>query len=276
MRFFRICGVIFCAFWLFSTPLKAQALSTGISPAKDGNAVLIVNGKAEVKHAPDLAVFETGVTTIRPTAEEALRDNAVRMQRVFDSINKLGIAKSDIQTSDVSIRPIMDDGCDLKDEAAYAGEADTGGFLHSSSDKCDGLSKSTPKITGYKVTNTVTILQRKLNEFGKTIDTIIAVGGNKLAGPYFKLENSQYVFDEVNALAIKDAKRRAELYAAAADMRVKRIMKISEGHTFEPYPDTSYLNIVETETAPPVPTAIESGMLTIEGSVSVTFELEPI
>ena len=52
-----------------------------------------------VQAEPDISEITAGVTTVAPTAVEAMRMNAERMNSVVDRLESLGIAERDIPVS---------------------------------------------------------------------------------------------------------------------------------------------------------------------------------
>ena len=69
------------------------------------------------------------------------------------------------------------------------------------------------------------------------------------------------------------ARQRAELYARAAGLKVKRIISISEGGGYSPPPmPVLYAKMAMADAAP---TPVAAGELGLTASVSVQFELAP-
>uniref|UniRef100_UPI001B4FAA11 SIMPL domain-containing protein n=1 Tax=Rhizorhabdus sp. TaxID=1968843 RepID=UPI001B4FAA11 len=82
------------------------------------------------------------------------------------------------------------------------------------------------------------------------------------------------LLDKAREQAVAIAKQRADLYARAAGMRVKRILAISEGSTesMPIYRPMAPMAMVRKEAA--ADTMIEAGEQKMSVSISVTFELE--
>jgi uncharacterized protein len=104
---------------------------------------------------------------------------------------------------------------------------------------------------------------------------LIAAGANQVDGPSFTLDEPGAALDEARAEAIATARRRAEIYARAAGMRISRILSITEGGGY--YPVQQMVAFGESRMAPPAPppppTPIAPGELTLGVSVQVQFEL---
>jgi len=115
---------------------------------------------------------------------------------------------------------------------------------------------------------------RRLADMGRIIDTLVEAGANQVNGPSFTLDEPGAALDEARAEAIANARRRAEVYARAAGMRVERILAISEGGGYYPVQQVFAVG-GESRMAPPAPPPppIAPGELTLGVSVSVQFEL---
>jgi len=161
-----------------------------------------------------------------------------------------GIAERDIQTSNLSISPV------------YASRSRSGNTLED----------QVPPIIGYRANNQVIVKQRKLDDFGKVIDTLVSAGANQVSGPNFQVEDTDGALDEARREAVADARKRAQLYAKAAGLRVRRILSISESGGYSPRPQPMMARIAmdQAESTP-----VSAGEVNLQVNVSVQFELAP-
>ena len=120
-------------------------------------------------------------------------------------MRRAGIAERDIQTSNVSVYPQQ-----------HIGEGQA------------------PRITGYQANNSVTAKVRSIDNTGRVIDAAVGAGGNTVNGVSFTHADPDAQLDVARRDAIAEARRRAELYANALDMRVHRIVAVSEGGGYAP------------------------------------------
>lgn len=215
-----------------------------------GNTLLSVSGEGRATRTPDLAVFSAGVTSQAPTAGAAMTANAAQMNKVIAALKAAGIADKDVQTSQISLNPVYGDQ-----------QVGPSGVMRA------------PRIVGYQATNTVSVKQRDLKQFGKVLDTLVASGANEVNGPNFQLDNHDAAMDEARIAAIKAARTRADLYARAAGLRVVRILTISEGGGYSPPQPVMYAKAAMMADAAPTPVA--AGQLDVTANVSVQFELAP-
>jgi hypothetical protein len=231
---------------MLRTAIAATALMTaGMAAAQPAPAptTLTVNAEGRVARAPDIAEVSGGVVTMAATATAAMTENANRMAAVVAAVRKAGIADRDIQTSGLNLQP------------QYKYE-----------------NNNPPVLTGYQVTNTVSLRIRKLPEAGRLLDTLVSVGANQISGPNFKVENADAALDEARLAAVATARARAELYARASGMKIRRIASISEtgGYDQGPRPMAMTMRSEKMDAASPV----EPGEVALTVNVTMVFELE--
>ena len=232
-----------------ATPAMAQAVSPGPVVAA-GNAVLTVSADGRSTRTPDLAVFSAGVTTQAKTASAALSQNAEQMNAVITALKASGIAERDIQTSNLSVNPVYGQP-----------RADANGNV-----------TGDPVIIGYQATNQVEVKQRKIAGYGKTIDTLVNAGANQVSGPSFQLDDPDTASDEARVEAMKKARSRADLYAKAAGLTVKRILTISESGGYAQPPMVMFAR-ADKMMAGAAPSPVAAGEVQVGANVTVTFEL---
>jgi uncharacterized protein YggE len=228
---------------LIMTPGALSAQSTIAMPVQllQGTRLDVV-ATGETKRVPDVAVISAGVVTQASDAASAMRDNAARMTRVIAALRKAGLAERDIATAAVSLNPQYRYGENVP-----------------------------PVITGYQASNTVSIRFRDVAKSGAILDALVAEGANQISGPSLQIDKPQVAEDEARTDAIRKARARAELYAAAAGLKVKRIISISESGGYNPAPPMIFAQARMVKEAD---TAIVPGEQAVSISVSVTFELE--
>jgi uncharacterized protein YggE len=238
-------------------PLSAQAApSTSNGPSIDGSliapgdAMVTVSAESQAHRVPDIAMFTAGVTTQGKTASQALTANTQAMTAVIAELKKASVQPRDIQTSNLSVSPIYEEQAA---QPVIRPRRTVG-----------------PVIIGYQVSNQVNVRQRKLTEYGATIDALVAAGANQINGPSFTLDEPATAMNEARLEAVKAARARADLYARAAGMRVLRIISIAEGGSNFPQP-MMFARAKAMDAAAPV----EAGEVNLSANVTVQFELAP-
>jgi uncharacterized protein YggE len=245
-------------------PALAQPVpGSTISPLGPNSALLSLTAEGQSRRAPDLAMFNAGVVTQGRTAAEALAENSRRMDAVVAALRRAGVAERDIQTAAISLQPrYSNPELEAQLRARQMREA----YVPPSEPRA-------PTIIGYEAQNNVQVRVRRLADMGRIVDALVEAGANQVNGPSFTLDEPAAALDEARAEAIANARRRAELYARAAGMRVVRILSISEGGGYYPVQQVFATSGESRMAPPPPPPPIAPGELTLGVSVSVQFEL---
>lgn len=240
---------------LTALPAQAQQPVGPVPVIEAGHTLLTVSAEGRSTRTPDLALFSAGVTTQGVTAREALSANSQAMSRVIAALRKAGIAERDIQTSNLNLNPVYAQPRRLPD---------------------GNYEEGPQRITGYQVNNTVSVRQRKLDEFGTVIDTLVSAGANQVSGPSFQVDNSDAALDEARVAAMKAARARGNLYAQAAGLKVVRVLSISEsGGYYQPQQImVTAMARMDAAGAPPPP-PVAAGEMQMTANVTVQFELAP-
>jgi uncharacterized protein YggE len=202
---------------------------------------LSVSAQGEASRAPDVASLSVGVVTQAADSAAAMRSNAEQMNRVMAGIREAGIADKDIRTSGVSLSP------------QYRYDQDR-----------------PPTITGYQASNTVTIKVRDIGNLGEVMDALAGQGANQIHGPNFEIDEPEPVYDEARLAALEKARARANAYARALGMSVRRIVSISEGGGFAP--PMPKMMAMRAEAAD-MGTPVSPGENTVTVNLDVVFEL---
>jgi uncharacterized protein len=205
---------------------------------------LDVQTRGESRVVPDVAIISAGVVTQSTDAASAMRDNAARMARMFASLKKAGIADKDIQTQSVSLSP----------QYRYA-------------------NNEVPVITGYQASNTVSVRFRDIGKSGAVLDALVKEGANQINGPTLTVDKPEAAQDAARLDAMKAARSRAELYAKAAGLSVRRIVSISESVEYSGGPQPVMAKMAMADGAE-ARTSVAPGEQSIGVTLSVVFELQ--
>ncbi|MDP3739963.1 MAG: SIMPL domain-containing protein [Hyphomonadaceae bacterium] len=202
---------------------------------------ITLNGRGSVEHAPDIAMITLGVSVEAETASTAMSQQTTKMNGVFAAVKAAGVADRDMQTSNLSLNPVYE----------YP-------------------NNQRPRLTGYNASNQITIKVRDLKNLGKTLDAVVKGGGNTINGVSFSMDKPESYQDEARVEAIKDAAKKAELYANAVGYKVKRIVTVSENEYYpQPVPMMARMQVQDAAESTPV----AAGEVSLTQTVSVTFEL---
>lgn len=243
MRPFRPLALALALAAFVPMTLDAQSAPQASVASSDGT-LLSVSADGNSKRIPDVATISTGVVTRAADANAAMRQNATQMAKVMAAIKAAGVAERDIQTSGVNLNP----------QYTYA-------------------QNQPPKINGYEARNTVSLKVRDIAKLGRVMDSLVAAGANDLNGPSFEVDNPDEAYDEARRGALEKAQARAEMYAKALGLRVRRIVSIDEGGGGIVRPMPVMRMTAMAAAAPKADTEVSPGETSLSAHVNVVFEL---
>jgi uncharacterized protein len=226
----------------FMPNANAQVQQPGYAIPADGT-LLSVAAEAEARRVPDVATVSAGVVTQAADANAAMRDNATKMEKVMAAIRAAGIAERDIQTAGISVQP----------QYRYAENVP-------------------PTITGYQASNTVNVKNREIAKLGKVLDALVASGANQVNGPNFEVDKPESAYDEARLAALKKAEARAQTYAKAMNLRVRRVVSINEGGAMPP-PMPMMMRAQAADAYAKAETSVSPGETVLSVRLDVVFEL---
>jgi len=126
-----------------------------------------------------------------------------------------------------------------------------------------------PVIIGYTASNTVEARLSDLSLIGRTIDTGIQAGANRVQGLQFGLKDDQPVRLQALKLATVEAKAHADAMASGLGLKTGAPVAIQEGSTISIQP------LRLGNAAPTAATPIETGSVDIRATVTLQVELAP-
>ena len=150
-------------------------------------------GRSETR--PDEARFSLGVNTLAASAGEASRLNNEKMVKVTAALTGFGIKPDDLQTQNLSLNRVE-----------YG--KDRGRF---------------------QASNTLTVRLKALPMASEAIVAATEAGANLVSGPSLRVSDAEKASMSAYAAAYKAARLRADAYAAAAGLKVTRVLAIRDG-----------------------------------------------
>lgn len=225
--------------------LLAYAMPVTAGESGKMNRTLSVSGTGTVMTAPDIVRISAGVETQGPSANEALAGNTAAMRAAFDTLRRSGVAQKDMQTSNFSISPQY-----------YRGKTTPG---------------QTAAIIGYRVSNQLNVTVRNVGNLGSILDALVRQGVNNIHNIRFSVSKPKPKMDMARQKAVEDARRKAQLYAKAAGVKLGKVMTISEQSGYV-QPGPRYAARVIAAEASPVP--IAGGEQSLRVTVNVSWALE--
>jgi uncharacterized protein YggE len=214
----------------------SQPSQTGISVSGHGSTVVV----------PDIAVLRLGVEVTAPTVAAARSEAAAAMKAVRSSLDANAIDSDDIKTLSFNIQPQYPFRRDERSE-----------------------------ITGYTVSNRVSVKVRDLDAVSDVLDGAAAAGGDtvRISGISFTVDDPEQHEADARKAAVEDARTRAEELAALAGVTLGKVLSISESGVSIPFQERGFGGVMLQSAAAPR-TPISPGETEISLSVSVVYKIE--
>lgn len=229
---------------LFALVLALSLAIPGL--AENDTSKLIVTGTATVSLPADSATIEIGAQTRGRTVGEAHQENARIMEDVIREMEKFGVSKEDIRTSQFYV---------------YFEQNDN---MYSAAENLIGGS--------YTVTNMVFITIRDITRVSEAIDAAASVGANNIYNLTFQSSKSTEGYNQALKRAVEDARAKALVLAEASGKTLGDIILIESNDTYgAPY---GIQNRADFSGEAAVNTPILSGDVSISAYVTLTFALQ--
>ncbi|SDT25615.1 hypothetical protein SAMN04489716_3024 [Actinoplanes derwentensis] len=202
-----------------------------------------VSGVGQVYGEPDTLTANFAAESSADTVGAALSGATSAATKMRNALVGGGIAKIDLQTSNVDINPKTDDK---------------------------------GKITGYTVNQGLTATIRNLTRAGGLITDTVRAGGDaaRLSGVAFAIGDDSKLLAEARKKAIAEARGKAELYAREAGRPLGRVLRISESSPGFGYPGEQFRTYAGMAADKAVP--LEPGRQKLTATVSVEWALGPV
>jgi len=158
-----------------------------------------VVGQGKVSYQPDIAVVLLGVQIDKAAnAESALNLLNQRTDKIIEAVKEIGVNEEDINTQGFSV------------------------YAHY--DYIENISA----VTGYDASQQLAIKVRDINTkkelVSQTINIATKAGANKVDGITFEVSDLENLKQQARLEAIGNAKSKAGVLAAAADVKLKRVV----------------------------------------------------
>lgn len=229
-------GAVSCA--AAALPVAAQDL--GI---REPSIIVVGVGKVEVE--PDRFHIRATAMGQGPDQTSALRALAETQTRVTDGLQRLeGLTHRSIAHSSVSVTPTFAGDCE---EARFGGAA------------------SGCPVTGYTATTELAFEGAPVGQAGNAVSLASQLGARNASLMGLRLEDDSAARAEASRAAFADARRQADLLAAASGQRIVRVLRMQQSD------ERAYMYAAEAAAAPAADAAAAMEIVAPE----VTLDLEP-
>jgi len=215
------------------------------TPSQPRIPTLTLTGEGLAEAKPELAIVQIGVAVTAKVAKDALAENSKLLTAALNAAKEAGIEPRDLQTSGLSLRPDI-----------------------VRADKWPHR-----EVIGYQVNNNVTMRVRDISKLGSLLDRLVVLGINDIRGISFSVENPAPLVEQARAAAIRDVLEKAQKVAEAANLRIVRVLELSEEGVEAPAARQIVMARGASSPRPDVP--VEAGELVYRARVNAIFEIAP-
>lgn len=209
------------------------------------NIGIWVTGVGAVTVVPDIAVLSLGIEAQKATVAEAQQQVAEAMNAVMSVLDSYDVDENDIKTQFFSIQPVRrwDDGKEV--------------------------------LLGYRVTNTIMVKIRNIDDAGGIIDAAVVAGGDYtiVNSISFTVDEPEAYYEEARENAMADAKDKAEQLANLGGVELGSPTYINEYSGYVS-PPIIYRDIAVTEGTSVPETIISPGEMEIQLTVQVVYNIK--
>jgi uncharacterized protein YggE len=229
--------------WLLIFALVTTACAPATAATdKAQPRTISVNGTGQAVLTPDIAYITIGVQSEAPSAKEAVAKNNAQAQAVINALLGIGVAETDIRTTNFSIYP----------NQRYDRDGN-------------------PLEITYVVNNSVYVTIRELEQIGDILDQVVQAGANQINNIQFDVADKTAALAAARDAAVAQAREQAEALAKAAGVSIDQVQSIAF-YNAAPVTAKADTRLMMAEAASAVP--IQSGQMTLTVNVQMGFTIK--
>ena len=194
--------VIAFLFFHFAGPVPVSVTQTTV----EKTTTFDVSAEGKTTAVPDIAEINLGIQAQKATVQEAQKEANEKINQITNELKKLGIKEEFIKTTRYNVYPNYN----------Y---------------------QNGQKITGYDVNISLRVKVKDFDKINQAIDAATKLGANQIGQLNFTIDDERLeeLKMEARKEAIERAKKKAKEIARAGDLRLGRIVNISE-NVVSPFP----------------------------------------
>ncbi|WP_019028302.1 SIMPL domain-containing protein [Colwellia piezophila] len=215
------------------------------------NRHISIVGTAQLKAEPDIAVIKLEVESLKTKSIDAKRDVDDRVNNFLEGLAKFNIDEDNVSASSITTRPI---------------------YSYSNNDK--------QELDGYMANRNIKVTLNDIKRLNAFMDFALSVKIDEIRSIELKSSKADSLKDEVNAMAVKNAKEKGNSLASAFDAKLGKIYSINSTSNNSRYRYGANSDIERIEvTGSRISKASRPGKylqenIVFSASISVVFDLE--
>jgi uncharacterized protein YggE len=230
--------------------LVFSTFSYAISSLPDNRHISIV-GTAQLKAKPDIAVIKLEVESLQKKSIDAKRDVDGRVNNFLDGLVKFNIDEENVSASSITTQPT---------------------YSYSNNGK--------QELDGYTANRNIKVTLNDIKRLNAFMDFALSVKIDEISSIELKSSQADFLKDEVNALAVKNAKENGKSLANAFDAKLGEIYSINSTSNQSRYrygenSDIERIAVTSSKmNTPSRPGRYLQEYIVFSASISVVFDLE--
>ena len=227
------------------TCVALLALCAGPALAEGEGTKLSVSGNGTVLVESDLAIVTVGVREASADVLVAQATVNEKIAAIKQALLDAGVQETEINTDSINIYANYD------------------------------YSDNTEVIVGYTANNSLSVRTTDIDNVGALIDAAFAAGANTLDNVQFTVQDDSEAREQALTKAVEDARRKADVLAAAAGMKVTAIESIAESgvYTYDSMRNFAQMDAAATEGSG-AGTLVQAALVSVDASVLMDFILQ--
>ncbi len=229
---------------------NSKYIGRGNQPAN----TISVSGKGEVLAVSDIASLSINLNKEGKSAKEAQDLLNTEITKTLKYLKDKKIAEKDIKSEYGGLNP------------KYSYESQVACFTYPCPTK-------DPKIVGYTATQAITVKIREVDSASDIRTGLATLGVTDISGPTFGIDNEDNWKDQARAIAIKDARAKAEVLASELGVKLGKVVNFSENQGGYPMMYSAKavgMGVADSSASAPV---LPKGENKINSDVSITYEI---
>ena len=244
-------------------------------PAKTG---IRASGQGEASGSPDVAILTLGVESFAVSVAEARSEAAAAMDNVVATLQDAGIGDLDIRTRRFDISPKYTEREVTKCPGQTATKLPDVPTIEpapmTSQAETDCYVVRERAISGYRVSNGLSVRVRDLESVSNLIDRVIGAGGDliRFQGVSFTIEDTSQLEEQARAAAVADLKEKAEQLARFSDVDLGQLVSLQEvtdSYSYRPKFAEAFAMAGSADMATPILPGEQTVTVTVEGLFAI-------
>lgn len=214
----------------------------------DAGQTIAIQASEAVKVAPDMAKIVYGVNTEDKDAQICQQQNAEKVEKVLEYLKGQGIEEGSIATSDFSLDPMYD------------------------------WSGNQRVLTGYEMRTQVTVSDVPMEQVGALISQTVEAGANEILSVSYFSSKYDEAYQEALALAVNQAKAKAEAMAHAEGYQVTEVVSMEEYSDLQQgrYVNSGLMRNTVSSSKEAAPGAAVMDMAVMAGEMEVSADIQVV